>query len=172
MKRQDVRDRLEKITLQEHYRMVRYVGKVCRCPEIAQDCVQEAYMLALLHANQIQEPERLSAWLMTVSLRMAKHQIKTSRRLVLVEEPVQIETMDEERLLNEMVIDSAIQSRIGQYPAYYTDVLWMHYAQRERFEEIARELHMPYGTVRNAHYRMKRILRRALHSVFNQKHDK
>lgn len=171
MKRQEVRDQLERVTTKEHNRRVQYVGKSCRCPDIAQDCVQEAYLLALIHSHKIREPEKLSAWLMTVALRMAKRQMKYRRYCILTAEVVQGEMMDEEHLLNKMILSSIVSRLDRQYPAYYAEILWMRYVQNARFEEIACELHMPCGTVRNAHYRIKKMLRREFDGLFSEKNS-
>ena len=70
MSPEEVHDRLSQISRDEHHKLVNYI-RTCQTEE----CVQHAYLEALLHAESIERPEKLKAWLMTDALRAARRQI-------------------------------------------------------------------------------------------------
>ena len=67
----DIRKELNQIDEQTHRKLVHYIQTRC-CPEdIAEECVQYAYLQALVQAEKIRRSDRLLSWLITVAKRSA-----------------------------------------------------------------------------------------------------
>ena len=67
----DIRKELNQIDERTHRKLVHYIQTRC-CPEdIAEECVQYAYLQALVQAKKIRRSDRLLSWLITVAKRSA-----------------------------------------------------------------------------------------------------
>ena len=71
------------------------------------------------------------------------------------------ETFENEVLMR-MDLERFWKERTNIWPKYYWQILRMLYEEEMTFVEISEELHIPQGTVRNAHYRMKNHIKNHL----------
>lgn len=159
----DVRKELNRIDERTHRKLVHYIQTTC-CPEdVAEECVQYAYLQALVQAEKIRRADRLLSWLITVAKRKAWKEMKRRKRLMCVEigEAEYEETFENEVLMR-MDLERFWKERTNIWPKYYWQILRMLYEEEMTFVEISEELHIPQGTVRNAHYRMKNHIKNHL----------
>lgn len=159
----DVRKELNRIDERTHRKLVHYIQTTC-CPEdVAEECVQYAYLQALVQAEKIRRADRLLSWLITVAKRKAWKEMKRRKRLKCVEigEAEYEETFENEVLMR-MDLERFWKERTNIWPKYYWQILRMLYEEEMTFVEISEELHIPQGTVRNAHYRMKNHIKNHL----------
>ena len=81
----DIQKELNQIDERTHRKLVHYIQTRC-CPEdIAEECVQYAYLQALVQAKKIRRSDRLLSWLITVAKRSAWKEMKRRKRLMCVE---------------------------------------------------------------------------------------
>ena len=71
----EIYERIEAITPGEHQELIRYIRKYTRSIYTAEDFLQDAYLEALLRADQIRDPSKLIPWLKTVAKRKAIKQM-------------------------------------------------------------------------------------------------
>ena len=90
-------------------------------------------------------------------------EMKRRKRLMCVEigEAEYEETFENEVLMR-MDLERFWKERTNIWPKYYWQILRLLYEEEMTFVEISEELHIPQGTVRNAHYRMKNHIKNHL----------
>lgn len=159
----DIQKELNQIDERTHRKLVHYIQTRC-CPEdIAEECVQYAYLQALVQAKKIRRSDRLLSWLITVAKRSAWKEMKRRKRLMCAEigEVEYGETFENELLMH-MDLERILEKQANVWPKYYWQILRLFYEEGMTFVEISEELHIPQGTVRNAHYRMKNHIKNHL----------
>ena len=89
--------------------------------------------------------------------------MKRRKRLMCAEiGEVKYEEMFENELLMHMDLERILEKQAKVWPKYYWQILRLFYEEEMTFVEISEELHIPQGTVRNAHYRMKNHIKNHL----------
>lgn len=165
MTTEDVRNELNRIDVRIHQKLVHYV-QTASCPEdVAEECIQYAYLQALTQADKIRRSDRILSWIITVAKRKAGKEMKQRKRLMCVKpEMIVYEDAIENRTLTRIDLERVLKERVNIWPIYYEKILWMYYREERSFAEIAQLLSMPQGTVRNAHYRIKKDITRYLNA--------
>lgn len=89
--------------------------------------------------------------------------MKRRKRLMCAEiGEVKYEETFENELLMHMDLERILEKQANVWPEYYWQILRLFYEEEMTFVEISEELHIPQGTVRNAHYRMKNHIKNHL----------
>lgn len=156
----DIRKELNQIDERTHRKLVHYIQTRC-CPEdIAEECVQYAYLQALVQAKKIRRSDRLLSWLITVSKRSAWKEMKRRKRLMCAEigEVKYGETFENELLMH-MDLERILEKQANVWPEYYWQILRLFYEEEKSLVEISEKLRIPQGTIRNAYYRIRRCIR-------------
>ena len=136
----DIRKELNQIDERTHRKLVHYIQTRC-CPEdIASD--------------------RLLSWLITVAKRSAWKEMKRRKRLMCAEiGEVKYEEMFENELLMHMDLERILEKQANVWPEYYWQIIRFFYEEEMSLVEISEKLRIPQGTIRNAHYRIRRCIR-------------
>ena len=146
----DIRKELNQIDEQTHRKLVHYIQTRC-CPEdIAEECVQYAYLQALVQAKKIRRSDRLLSWLITVAKRSAWKEMKRRKRLMCAE-------IGEVKY--EEILERILEKQANVWPEYYWQIIRLFYEEEMSLVEISEKLRIPQGTIRNAHYRIRRCIR-------------
>lgn len=82
MSPEELRDRITAITNAEQRALISFIRQYVHSIDLAEDCLQAAYLEALEHAQEINKPECLLSWLYTVSKRCAIREIAYKSRLM------------------------------------------------------------------------------------------
>lgn len=156
----DIRKELNQIDERTHRKLVHYIQTTC-CPEdIEEECVQYAYLQALVQAKKIRRSDRLLSWLITVAKRSAWKEMKRRKRLMCAEiGEVEYEETFENEVLMRMDLERILEKQANVWPEYYWQILRLFYEEEMSLVEISEKLHIPQGTIRNAHYRIRRCIR-------------
>lgn len=156
----DVRKELNRIDERTHRKLVHYIQTTC-CPEdVAEECVQYAYLQALVQTKKIRRSDRLLSWLITVAKRSAWKEMKRRKRLMCAEiGEVKYEEMFENELLMHMDLERILEKQANVWPEYYWQIIRFFYEEEMSLVEISEKLRIPQGTIRNAHYRIRRCIR-------------
>lgn len=120
----DIRKELNQIDERTHRKLVHYIQTRC-CPEdIAEECVQYAYLQALVQAKKIRRSDRLLSWLITVAKRSAWKEMKRRKRLMCAEiGDVKYEEMFENELLMHMDLERILEKQANVWPEYYWQII-------------------------------------------------
>lgn len=153
----EVRIELEIIACERHLQIVNYIKSQCPIYISAEDCVQYAYMEAIAQAEKIHDAHKLISWIVTVAKRHAWKEARWYKcQLKYATDP---SVCDTEKLWQRVELKETLQQASERWPIYYHSILRMRYKQEKSFLEISDELGIAYGTVRNAHFRMKQDLK-------------
>ena len=165
---EEVKLRIAQIPLEEHNRMVNYLRRELYSRDLAEECVQEAYLQAMLHASQIKQPERLNSWMMTVAIRAARGQVQDyGRALAAYAQRHSLMRFDQNDPSIRLILADTLTRALKSFPAYYTEIFVLRYMHGWSLEKIGERLHVQHATVRQAHSRMKRILKQELKDLWN-----
>lgn len=159
-------------------RLYHYLLGYTRCPEDAEDLVQETFFRVYKSRNAYEEIARFSTWLYTIGINLARTHFKKQKR-------AQFSSLDEtyddasgsesamvyqlpdaapavdERLHSKMVVGH-IRQAIRQLPEEYGELLHLRENKEMSYEEISSAARLPMGTVKS---RINRGRARLQHSL-------
>jgi RNA polymerase sigma-70 factor (ECF subfamily) len=152
-------------TLVERYE--RAVFNLClrtmRDPEEARDCTQEAFFKAFRSLRTFKPEAKFSTWIFSIAYHACCDRLGRQKRFSGSELPDRadaspgpasvVESKDEAR---------ALRTAIDALPEKYRTVITLYHLQGKQYEEIARVLDLPMGTVKTHLFRAKDLLRKAL----------
>ena len=157
-----IRERLERITPDEEKSLVHFVAFYTSSWEDAKECVYEAYVCAMMEADQIKDPDQLMSWLRTVAKRIALKD-RHDKLYYTDQEQVSIQgERDMENAVLKTTLDEAIKNVIRSFPTYYGEILRLRYEDELSFRQIAAVLGISVDTARQAHHRLLKALRKEL----------
>ena len=162
MSPEELRDRITAITNAEQRALISFIRQYVHSIDLAEDCLQAAYLEALEHAQEINKPECLLSWLYTVSKRCAIREIAYKSRLMrcCIKFPISRTISTEEELMQNIVLADAITQISRQFPSYYTQVLYLHYIDGLPFRDIAAQMGISECAARQACHHMIKALRK------------
>jgi RNA polymerase sigma-70 factor, ECF subfamily len=150
--------------------------KMVRNPEEARDLSQEAFVKTFATLERYNPVYAFSSWLYKITANLCIDHIRKQRmKLLSLDEPV---TSDEGTIGREIQdpgqrpdevserseMRAAIQAAIDRLPEHYREILMLRHQQQLSYEEIARELSIPLGTVKARIHRAREGLKEILRS--------
>ena len=148
-----------------HLPMLRRVAqRILRCPEQSEDAVQDA-IVALW--NRTERPPEMRGWLVKTVIHRSLHRRRTESRrqrwedAAAVAATVTCPICDPEQEFAQRELLEVVQASISCLPDEYRGVIELR-IQGLEYDEIARTLDLPIGTVRSRLNRGRRILRQQL----------
>ena len=152
-------------TLVERYDRAVYhlCVRTMRDGEEARDCTQEAFFKAYRSLRTFKPGARFSTWIFAIAYHVCCDRLARRKRYSEAEMPDRAdpapgpahvaERNDEARTLHEA---------IDALPEKYRTIITLYHLQGKQYEEIARVLDLPMGTVKTHLFRAKEHLRKAL----------
>lgn len=138
-----------------------YTIKMTSNIEEAKDIVQETLLKAIVNINKFTPNYRFSTWLITIATNIYRDTLKKNKRLILLDESIEVFTEDiENKALNNILINQALS--ILQELSYEKRTVFIlkHYYNFS-YEEISHIMKCPIGTVRSRlHNSIKIIIRK------------
>ena len=158
--------------LMEKYRnaLIRHVQRMVRQQGEVDDLVQECFIKAFSALNSYSTDYAFSTWLYKIA---TNHTIDFLRKKKLstmsIDRPIQTKDGEVEYELPDVsyrpdrhIVEDErrelIQEAISQLPQKYNRVIVMRHQQEKSYEEIARELNLPLGTVKEHIFRARALL--------------
>ena len=158
--------------LMEKYRnaLMRHVQRMVRQQGEVDDLVQECFIKAFSALNSYSTDYAFSTWLYKIA---TNHTIDFLRKKKLstmsIDRPIQTKDGEVEYELPDVsyrpdrhIVEDErrelIQEAISQLPKKYNRVIVMRHQQEKSYEEIARELNLPLGTVKAHIFRARALL--------------
>ena len=158
--------------LMEKYRnaLTRHVQRMVRQQREVDDLVQECFIKAFSALNSYSTDYAFSTWLYKIA---TNHTIDFLRKKKLstmsIDRPIQTKDGEVEYELPDVsyrpdrhIVEDErrelIQEAISQLPQKYNRVIVMRHQQEKSYEEIARELNLPLGTVKAHIFRARALL--------------
>lgn len=139
--------------------------RTLREPEEAKDASQEAFFKAFRALRTFRPGAKFSTWIFSIAYHACCDRLNRRRRYSDAEIPdradpapgpeLQLERLDEA---------SRLRAAIDALPEKYRTVITMYHLQGHQYEEIARVLGLPMGTVKTHLFRAKEQLRKMIGS--------
>jgi RNA polymerase sigma-70 factor (ECF subfamily) len=149
--------------LVERYRdrLMNVIGRMPISREEAEDIVQETFVRVFQHRDSFDFKHCFSTWLYTIALNLARNELRKKKRYKFVD------IFDLQNKEVEVAIDAkipsnlgpAIESAVASLPEKYKTAFLLRDIEEVSYEEIARILSVPLGTVKSRVNRARSILR-------------
>ncbi len=176
---QAVKDQRKLAILVRRYRtpLFNFVYRFVGDRETAEDIVQETFLRCLRHRHQYPVIEQVSTWLYTIAGNLAKTELRRRKRWHWVpigpsedeERTVYYEPVDSDPLPGEdtdtKTVHSSVVSAIDGLPAEFREAVQLRDLSGLSYEEIAKIIDCPVGTVKSRVNRGRIRLQRNLHSL-------
>lgn len=120
----------------------------------AEDIAQEAFVRLFTKRKELDISNQMAikSWLIRVTINLSKDLLRSAWK-----------RKTESMIENTVIVDSAEEDNmlvaVLNLPAKYRDVVYLHYYEGYRFNEIARLLHIKEKTIHTWHSRAKQMLR-------------
>lgn len=120
----------------------------------AEDIAQEAFVRLFTKRKELDMSNQIAikSWLIRVTINLSKDLLRSAWK-----------RKTESMIENAVIVDSAKEDTmlvaVLNLPAKYRDVVYLHYYEGYKFNEIARLLHIKEKTIHTWHSRAKQMLR-------------
>ena len=156
---------LTTLVVSHHAAVYRYAFRLCACRTEAEDLTQQTFLIAGQKLAQLRDSDRACAWLLAVArscflkgLRKTRPQAVANFEVIADQSAAQtpeVEEIDREELA----------AALAELPEEFRLVLVMFYFEELSYQEIAKELEIPAGTVMSRLSRAKSHLRKRLTQI-------
>jgi RNA polymerase sigma-70 factor, ECF subfamily len=152
-----------------HAVVYRYACRLCGCPTEAEDLTQQTFLIAQQKLQQLREPERACSWLLAVVRSCFLKSLRKSRPVPAQDVDLVVEQIADETPAADEIDREALTAGLAELPDEFRLVLLMFYFEDLPYQEIARQLDIPIGTVMSRLSRAKGHLRQRLAPPDNSK---
>jgi RNA polymerase sigma factor (sigma-70 family) len=131
----------------------------------ADDVIQSTWLQFLQHGRDLREPAALSGWLVTTARRLSLRTLQRHVREQLTDDPCRSAAVEHDELDRELLAEErreALHGALAELPDRQGDLMRMLVASPQlSYEEVARRLAMPVGSVGPTRARSLDRLRRS-----------
>jgi len=137
--------------------------RTMRDPEEARDCTQEAFFKAFRSLRTFKPQAKFSTWIFSIAYHACCDRLGRRKKLSGDEPPEWADPSPGPAAIAERNDESkALHAAIVALPEKYRTVITLYHLQGRQYEEIARVLDLPIGTVKTHLFRAKELLRKRL----------
>lgn len=138
-----MREDIEAIYLRHFKVIYRVCYAFMKNPQDAEDCAEDTFVRLMTHEARFENERHERSWLTTTAMNICKDKLKHWWRQKVT--PIEEET---ERAV-EPEKGSEVVDAVMALPVKYKEVVWLHYYEGYKTDEIAVMLNRPPSTVRN-----------------------
>ncbi len=145
-------------------RLMNVIGRMLSSTEEAQDIVQETFVRVYQHRQSFNFQHCFSTWIYTIALNLARNELRKRKKFKFFD----IAEMkgSETEIAVEMKLPSrlpqALNAAIKELPEKYRMAFLLRDIQEMPYEEVAKMLNVPLGTVKSRVNRARMMLREKL----------
>lgn len=150
--------------------------RVTKDPGLAEDVLQETFIKAFHKMDEVDNPEKVGAWLSTIASRKAIDFLRKEKRVVVVA-PEDLPRSQESAMGSDVEVayeqndfEKNVHERILKLPAKLKVVFLLSYYKGLREKEIAEKLGLTNGAVKSRLHRARLSLRTKIVPVLNENH--
>lgn len=168
------RPMIEELVIRHAQTVYGYAYRLTGCPTDAEDLVQETFLAAAKHIDQLHDLSRALSWLLTITRnnylrdRRGPKVLPTDNSEILENGAAVLKKRPENSEADPELIQLALESLTEDQRV----ILLMFYFEERSYKEIAEELQIPIGTVMSRLARAKAALRKRLETIENKKNVK
>jgi len=145
-------------------RLMNVIGRMLSSTEEAEDVVQEAFIRVYQHRQSFDFQHCLSTWIYTIGLNLARNELRKRKKYKFYD----IDDMQGSE--SEFAVDPKLPSRLPQaldaaissLPEKYRTAFLLRDVQEQPYDEVAKILDVPLGTVKSRVNRARMMLREKL----------
>ncbi|MBU8934219.1 MAG: sigma-70 family RNA polymerase sigma factor [candidate division Zixibacteria bacterium] len=145
-------------------RLMNVIGRMLSSPDEAEDIVQETFVRVYQHRQSFNFQHCFSTWIYTIGLNLARNELRKRRRFK------HYDIDDMQGTETEFAVDPKIPSRLPQVldaaiktlPEKYRMAFMLRDLQEMPYDEVAKVLEIPLGTVKSRVNRARMMLREKL----------
>ncbi|MDE0816494.1 MAG: sigma-70 family RNA polymerase sigma factor [Pirellulaceae bacterium] len=152
---------IEQLIADHHKSLYRFCYRLTGNATMAEDVLQQAYLIAFQRIGQVKDPAKARSWLFTVVRTTFLKEVRKKREWVFTD--VEVEDNRVPDRSRHLEVDSQrLQVALDAIPETFRIAVVMHYQQQMSYREIAEQLEIPLGTVMSRLSRGKRMLKSKL----------
>jgi RNA polymerase sigma-70 factor (ECF subfamily) len=140
-------------------RLTRYARSLVRNPALADDLVQDTVMRALEKAHLYQSDTNLRGWLVTIMHNEHVNGVRRAMRGAVLVSDEQIAGLGHPSTQEAPVELREIRGAVQRLPKKQREPLILHWLHGLKYDEIARRMDLPIGTVQSRISRARKALR-------------
>lgn len=144
--------------------LFRYAYRLSGSQADAEDLLQQTFLMAHRHGEQLREPERARAWLCVILRNAFLKQVSKPRECALNPE-IEIPEPSSDAPLEGGIDSEELQTALQELSDEYRLPLLLYYFEDLSYKDIAEQLGIPIGTVMSRLARGKALLKRRLSPV-------
>lgn len=150
-------------TLVDRYkdRLMNVIGRMLSSTEEAEDIVQETFVRVYQHRQSFNFQHCLSTWIYTIGLNLARNELRKRRKFKFYD--ITEMTGNESELSVEMRMPTrlpeTIDAAVKKLPERYREAFILRDVEEMPYEEVAKVLDVPLGTVKSRVNRARLMLR-------------
>jgi RNA polymerase sigma-70 factor (ECF subfamily) len=145
-------------------RLMNVIGRMLSSAEEAEDVVQETFIRVYQHRQSFNFQHCFSTWIYTIALNLARNELRKRKKFKF------LDIADMAGSESEISVDPKLPSRLPQIldvavkglPEKYRTAFMLRDVQEMSYEEVAKVLGVPLGTVKSRVNRARLILREKL----------
>ncbi len=145
-------------------RLMNVIGRMLSSQEEAEDIVQETFVRVYQHRQSFNFQHCFSTWIYTIGLNLARNELRKRRRFKFFEIS---ELQGNEK---ELAVEAKVPSRLPEMlnevvdtlPSKYREAFLLRDIEEMPYEEVAKVLDVPLGTVKSRVNRARLMLREKL----------
>lgn len=145
-------------------RLMNVIGRMLSSKEEAEDVVQEAFIRVYQHRQSFDFQHCLSTWIYTIGLNLARNELRKRKKYKFYD----IDDMQGNE--SEFAVEPKLPSRLPQVldaaiaslPEKYRTAFLLRDVQEQPYDEVAKILDVPLGTVKSRVNRARMMLREKL----------
>jgi RNA polymerase sigma-70 factor (ECF subfamily) len=145
-------------------RLMNVIGRMLSSAEEAEDIVQETFIRVYQHRQSFNFQHCFSTWIYTIALNLARNELRKRKKFKF------LDIHDMQGSEAEFAVDPELPSRLPQVleaatkalPEKYRTAFLLRDVQEMSYEEVAKILGVPLGTVKSRVNRARLILREKL----------
>lgn len=156
-----------------HAPLARYLTeRILGDPGLTQDTVQEATLQAYLSLARLRRSAGFGSWLCGIALNLARRCLRERRRLVLTEHAGELSYAQSLEDPYELVdIAALVREAVARLPAGQREATLLFYWQGLTQAEVAAELDISTGAVKNRLYQARAALTRPLAAAIHEQEE-
>jgi RNA polymerase sigma-70 factor (ECF subfamily) len=152
-------------------RLMNVIGRMLNSAEEAEDIVQETFLRVYQHRDSFDFKHCFSTWLYTIALNLARNELRKKKKYRFVDifdmQNKEVETAVEAKIPSNL--GPALEAAINQLPEKYKTAFILRDIEEMPYDEVARVLSIPLGTVKSRVNRARSILRDKLKPRMEEK---
>lgn len=152
-------------------RLMNVIGRMLNSSEEAEDIVQETFLRVYQHRDSFDFKHCFSTWLYTIALNLARNELRKKKKYRFVDifdmQNKEMETAVEAKIPSNL--GPVLEAAINQLPEKYKTAFILRDIEEMPYDEVARVLSVPLGTVKSRVNRARSILRDKLKPRMEEK---